>query len=366
MKSVYIHIPFCKTICSYCDFCKVYYNETRVDSYLDALEKEIKESYKLESLKTIYVGGGTPSCLNLKQLENLLKILSIFNKELNYEFTFECNIDIEEEKIKLLSKYGINRISVGIETVNHNYLKLLNRSHNKDEIISKINLIKKYFTNINVDLMYGFKDQTIEELNQDIDFILNLDVPHISTYSLIIEPHTVLAINNYNNVSDDLESDMYYNIIQKFKNYIHYETSNFSKVSFESNHNLTYWNNEPYYGFGLGASGYISDIRYDNTRSLSNYLNGKMKLNENKIDFIERLENEFILGLRKIKGINKKYFKNKYGLNITSIKVVSELIKEGKLIDDGINIYINHDYLYIANSILVRFIGEIDEVRCVQ
>ena len=359
IHSVYIHIPFCSDICSYCDFCKMYYNSNLVLKYLDALKKEISLNYKNEVINTIYIGGGTPSCLSLEQLKYLFKILKIFKTD-NLEYTIECNIEsITEDKLIMFKKNGINRISIGIETLNLKYIKFLNRHHNKDMVIDKINLVKKYFTNINIDLIYAIPGQTIKELEEDLDFIINLGVNHISTYSLIIEEHTKFFINNTTSIDDELDYKMYKHICNKlgYNGYDHYEISNFSKLGYESRHNLVYWNNFEYYGFGLGASGYINNIRYENTRSINNYLKGNYIKDFHKLDNDEIIENEFILGLRKIKGINKQEFNNKYHIDINKIKSVEELINEEKLIDDGINIYINKKYLYTSNDILVEFIN---------
>ena len=315
-KSVYIHIPFCDTICSYCDFCKFLKNDEWVNKYFKTLKKEIGNKYRGEILDTIYIGGGTPSCLNLEQLTKLFNIIKIFNKSDIIEFTFECNIEnITEEKLKLLYKNGVNRLSIGIQTFNENYLNFLNRNHTKEDIIKKINLAKEIgFKNINIDLIYGIPNQTLEELNNDLDEFLKLDINHISTYSLIIEPNTKIFIEEIKNIDDNLDYEMYKLICDKLKDnrYNHYEISNFSKDGYESKHNLTYWNNNEYYGFGLGASGYIDNIRYDNTRSSNKYFNGEYVKEYHKLDINETIENEFILGLRKISGINKEIFKNKY------------------------------------------------------
>ena len=352
--SVYIHIPFCQNICSYCDFCKFYYNEKWVDNYLSALEKEIKSNYKGEVVETIYIGGGTPTCLNINQLERLLKLTNLFNKN-KIEFTVETNIDLSLEKIKLLNKYGVNRISIGVQTVNPKYLKFLNRNHTKEDVVNLINLLKKFDFNINVDLIYAIPGETLEELNEDLDFILSLDVNHISTYSLIIEPHTKLYIDNVSNIDEDLDYEMYKLINKKLENYHHYEISNFAKKNYESKHNLVYWNNLNYYGFGLGASGYIDNIRYDNTRSYNNYINGKYLLEKHELDLNEIISNEFILGLRKIDGIDVNNFYNKYNMDITSIDVVKQLLKgKQEILTDKLKI--NPKYIYISNTILVNFI----------
>ena len=360
-KSVYIHIPFCDTICSYCDFCKFIKNDEWINKYLEHLYNEIKIKYKGERLETIYIGGGTPSCLNIEQLNKLFSIIKVFNKSKNIEFTFECNIEsINEDKLKLLYENGVNRLSIGIQTFNEKYLKFLNRKHTKKEIEEKINLAKKIgFKNINIDLMYALPNQTLDELNNDIDEFLKLDITHISTYSLIIEPNTKVYIERLENIDDNLDYEMYKLISNKLKDngYNHYEISNFSKKGYESKHNLTYWNNDEYYGFGLGASGYINNIRYDNTRSFNKYINGDYIQESHKLKKIETIENEFILGLRKIKGINKKEFKNKYNKDIKNIEIVNKLLGENKLLEDEKNIYINPKYIYVSNDILVEFIN---------
>ncbi|MBE6139019.1 MAG: radical SAM family heme chaperone HemW [Firmicutes bacterium] len=360
MESAYIHIPFCDTICSYCDFCKFIRNDEWINKYLNALEKEINTKYKGEILNTIYIGGGTPSCLNLEQLIKLFSIIKVLNRNKEYEFTFECNIEnITKDKLKLLYDNGVNRLSIGIQTFNEKYLTFLNRNHTKQEIIEKINLAKEIgFKNINIDLIYGLPNQTLEELNEDIEEFLKLNITHISTYSLIIEPNTKIYINNYNNIDEDIDFEMYKLICNKLKDngYNHYEISNFSKVGYESKHNLTYWNNNEYYGFGLGASGYIDNIRYENTRSFNRYLSGEYVKESHKLDLNEIIENEFILGLRKINGINKEIFKNKYNKDIKNIEVVNKLLECNNLLEDEKNIYINPDYIYVSNDILVEFI----------
>lgn len=362
--SVYIHIPFCSNICSYCDFCKFYYNELWVDNYLNALEKEIDLYYKNEKINTIYIGGGTPSCLNIKQLERLLEITKKFNNDI-IEFTFECNIDITEDKLILLKKYGVNRISIGIQTVNEKLLKLIDRNHTKDEVIDKINLIKRYFDNINVDLMYALPSETIDDLKNDLEFFINLDVNHISTYSLILEPNTKLYINNVESIDEQLDYDMYKLIKDTLSknNFINYEISNYSKYGYESKHNLVYWNNLNYYGFGIGASGYIDNIRYDNTRSYKNYIEGEYRKEIHELDINETIENEFILGFRKINGIDIIEFERKYGKSVLSIPVVKELLNDNKLILVGNYLKINEEYIYTSNSILVNFIGLGDDLN---
>lgn len=358
MKSVYIHIPFCDQICSYCDFCKMFYSNNLVDKYLEELKKEIEKNYKNELIETLYIGGGTPSCLNIKQLNRLFEIINIFNLSKNLEFTFECNLNIDTEKLKFLFKNKVNRLSFGVQSFNEKNLKFLNRNHNRKDIFNVIENSKKIgFNNINIDLIYALPNQTLEELNEDLDLFLKLDVSHISTYSLIIELNTILYNNKTNNIDEDLDYKMYELIIKKLKNYNHYEISNFAKKGYESKHNLTYWNNLEYYGFGLSSSGYINNIRYDNTKSINEYLKGNYILNKEEIDLTRKLEYEFILGFRKINGINKDDFYNKYNFNVLDNEIIKKLIKENKVIDDEKNIYINPKYIYVENSILEEFIN---------
>ena len=359
MKSAYIHIPFCKNICSYCDFCKLYYNKTWINSCLKSLELEIKKNYKGEVLDTIYIGGGTPSSLDTEELKYLFKIIEIFKLSKNVEFTLECNIeDITLDKIKILKENNVNRISIGVQSFNEKNIKLLNRNHTKDEVFDKIKLLKENgFNNINIDLIYAIPNQTLEELEYDLDCFLKLDIPHVSAYSLIIEENTKLYIENYESVSEELDYEMYKLINEKLSNYHHYEISNFSKEGYESKHNLTYWNNNPYYGFGLGATAYDEKYRYTNTRNINKYINGFWLRDKEKVSFNEKIENAFILGFRKIDGINIKEFRNKYNLEINDIYIIKDLIKQNKLIENGENIKINEDYIYVSNDILIEFLG---------
>lgn len=352
--SVYIHIPFCSSICSYCDFCKILKNEKYIDEYLDTLEKEIKSNYKGEKIKTLYIGGGTPSSLSLKQLKKLFNILKILDLKENCEITFETNSeDLTKEKINFLKNH-INRLSIGIQTFNENIIKILNRKLN----IENLKLACQTFDNVNIDLMYGFKNQTLKDLKTDLNEIIKLNPKHISTYCLILEPHTKLYIDNYKPLDDDKEREMYDFITKTLKenHYVRYELSNFSKEGYESKHNLTYWNNERYYGFGLGASGYVDNVRYENTKSLNEYLKGNYILEKNELSLEETIQNEFILGLRKIKGINKENFYKKYKINIKELPKVKRLLKEKLLLEDNTNIYINPKYLYTSNEILLNFI----------
>lgn len=359
-NSVYIHIPFCNNICSYCDFSKVYYNNDLVNKYLDSLFLEVKNNYQGEIINTLYIGGGSPSSLSIDNLNKLRDIIKIFKLSSDIEFTIEVNPDdIMKDKLLFYKKMGVNRISIGVESTINKYLKYLNRKHDFKLVQDKIKLIKDIgFSNISVDLIYGMKGETLHDLEMDLDNLLLLDINHISTYSLEIHDNTLLGINNDNRVSDDLDRKMYDYIVNYLEKYgfEHYEISNFAKNKTYSKHNLVYWNNLNYYGFGIGTSGYIDNIRYQNTKSFNNYFLGKRIINQEILSNEDTISYALILGFRKIRGINKNDFYNRYHVDILSLYNIKDLIKEGLLIDDGEYLKINKEYLYVENSILENFV----------
>ena len=360
MKSMYIHIPFCKSICTYCDFCKQLYNETNIKKYLIALNEEIKDRYNGEELDTLYIGGGTPSSLNileLKELFNILKQLKINNIK---EYTFECNVnDITEELIDILKINKVNRISIGVESFNKDKLKFMERFSDYEDVKAKIEMIRnKGINNINIDLMYGIPGETLKVLKNDLNLILKLKPTHISTYSLILEEYTKLSINNTKPIDEELELEMYNYIVNKLKKkkYNHYEVSNFALEGYESIHNLNYWNNEEYYGFGLGASGYIDGIRYENTKNINKYIENNFVNKQEIVGIKEKQENELMLGFRKTKGISLQDFFDKYNVNMQDVFPIKPLLKNKDLIYKDGYVFINPNKLYVMNEILLKLI----------
>lgn len=356
VMSVYIHIPFCNYICSYCDFCKIIYDKRYIKRYLDSLRSEIVSRYRGEEVKTIYIGGGTPSSLDTQELIMLLDIISLFNLSSDYEFTIEGNIEsINEDKLIVMKKYGVNRISVGIQSFNSDIIKLLGRRHTKEEVFDKINLIKRYIDNINVDIIYGaYSDISI--LKMDISYALELNVNHISAYSLIIEDNTLLKVNGFSYIDEDIDFEMYKYINDTLvsNGYIHYEISNYAKRGYESRHNLVYWNNDYYYGFGLSSCSYIDNVRIVNTKNLSKYLNGEYIATSIIEDINVRMENEVMLGLRKFKGINLDVFRSKYKRDLMDVFNTDDLIRDGYLVIEDNYLRISSEYMYISNEIIVR------------
>ncbi len=365
VRSAYIHIPFCNNICSYCDFCKLLYNKKIVSNYLEELAKEISLIYQGEELKTIYIGGGTPSALSLEELEILFKILNMLNKSKEIEYTIEGNFEsTTKEKLLLYKKYGINRLSFGLESISDKNLQFLERTVIKKQVKEVIKEARKLgFNNINIDLMYALPTETEADLNIDLDYILSLNVEHISTYSLIIEPHTKLSIKSVKNIDEDLDFKMYNLICEKLKlnNYFHYEISNFSKKGFQSKHNLCYWNNQEYYGFGLGASSFLNNCRINNTKSINKYLEGNFCLNKEILSEKDKIEYEIMLNLRKSEGINLEKFREKFGKEFNSIYNYNSLLKDGFLIEKDNYLFLPEEKWYISNEIIIRIIeGEVN------
>ena len=361
IKNCYIHIPFCKNICTYCDFSKMYYDKKMVFSYLDALKKEIESIYQKDVLETIYIGGGTPLCLSLDELKYLFDILSIFNMSKIKEFTIEGNIEsITKEKLLFLKENGVNRLSIGIETIDLELLKYLGRKLDKNQVKEVLSMAREIgFSNINVDLMYAIPKEDLSILKRDLDFLLSLNVEHISTYSLMIEDHTLLKIRNQKNIRDDLDHEMYQLICDTLKNnnYIHYEISNFCKRGYSSIHNLCYWNNSNYYGFGLGASSYIVDKRITNTRSFQKYLSNQFVKDIEIVSKNEEMEYQVLLNLRKREGISLLEFKDRFFVDFLEVYNYSSLVENGflKLIDN--HLFIPEEKWYISNEIIVRLLG---------
>lgn len=360
MEAVYIHIPFCKHICAYCDFPKVLHIDSFVEDYLDSLKQEIEENYEGERIKSLYIGGGTPSCMTKKERVRLFRILSIFNLTPDCEYTFEMNPgDIDEDLLDDIVQGGVNRVSIGIESFAPDKQKLLEREAEYKDIEYKLDLIRKRgIENINLDLMYAVPGEKLNILKQDLKKLINLKPTHISTYSLILENHTKLKNSDVEYISEDLDRKMYDTICEKLTKcgYTHYEVSNFALKGFESRHNLNYWNNAEYYGFGLGASGYKEAFRYTNTKNLHEYIAGNFRQESLLMSYKDQMDNELMLGLRKLNGINVDDFYNKYGENIQDIYPVKELIKSGDLIYKKGQLYIPTNKIYVMNEILIKLI----------
>ena len=370
--SAYVHIPFCTQICYYCDFSKVFIKNQPVDSYLEHLIEEY-DSYDIKKLRTLYIGGGTPTALSASQLAFLLEKLTD-KLDLSYleELTIEANPgDLDQEKIAVLKDSPVNRVSLGVQTFNDRMLKQIGRSHLEKDIYENIaNLKKAGFDNISIDLIYALPKQTMEDVKTNVAKAIALDIPHMSLYSLILENHTVFMNRMRRGKlplpKEDLEAEMFEYIIAELEKagFEHYEISNFSKPGFESRHNLMYWDNAEYYGIGAGASGYVDGVRYKNHGPIRHYLQaveaGNARVQEEVLTLHEKMEEEMFLGLRKKSGVSKKRFEEKFGLSFEDQygSVVSELTEQDLLVPDRDIVRMTKQGLFLGDTVAEKFILE--------
>ena len=370
--SAYVHIPFCTQICYYCDFSKVFIKNQPVDSYLEHLLEEFR-SYDIQKLRTLYIGGGTPTALSAPQLEVLLDGLT---KKLDLsvleELTIEANPgDLDADKIAVLKNSAVNRVSLGVQTFDDKMLKKIGRSHLEKDIYENIDRLKLAgFDNISIDLIYALPGQTMEQVKENVAKAIGLDIPHMSLYSLILENHTVFMNRMRRGKlplpKEKLEAEMFEYIIAELERagFEHYEISNFSKPSFESRHNLMYWDNAEYYGIGAGASGYVNGVRYKNHGPIRHYLSaveeGNARITEEHLSQKEQMEEEMFLGLRKKSGVSMARFEEKFGRSFDGLygEIVKDLVQQGLMQIDGNRVRMTKRGLFLGDTVAERFILE--------
>ncbi len=369
--SLYIHIPFCKQRCFYCDFPTFAGKERFREEYIDALIKEIKEKCSDYLIKTIFIGGGTPSYLEENELEKLLMAVSKLNLLDKLEYSMECNPGtVNENKLKIMKKYGINRISFGLQSCNDNLLKKIGRIHTFKEFLENYNLARKVgFDNINVDLMYGLPNLNIQDWKNTLESICELKPEHISAYSLIIEEGTAfyklyekdkleLPSEDEERVMDKITKD-----ILKANGYHQYEISNFALDGKECEHNKVYWSLEEYIGVGSASSSYMDGYRFANTSNINDYIE---KISNNVSVVIDKYENsiedemeEFVfMGLRMVSGIDLLKFEKKFGVDINSIykEIIEKNIKDGLLVVQKNKMFLTAKGMELSNSVMSDFI----------
>ncbi|MBO5528510.1 MAG: radical SAM family heme chaperone HemW [Bacilli bacterium] len=320
INSLYVHIPFCARICPYCDFPKVIYRQSWAYDYLNALEQELK-ARDGGLFSTVYVGGGTPSCLSGAELTRLLSFLRPHLVD-GGEFSLEINPEtLTMEKAKILSSFGVNRASIGAQSATPKSLKTLGRKHTFEDVRKAVTLLRgQGINNINLDLMYGFPDESDQDVKEDIASFLSLKVPHLSAYSLILEEGTAYHAKKIKPLDDDAQQALFEIIREALieARYERYEVSNFALPGFRCRHNLTYWKDEPYLAIGLGASGYLGDIRYKNTLNLSSYIKGDHEGEVERLGLSSQLEDFFLTNLRLAEGFDLKTFERRFGFPFLS------------------------------------------------
>lgn len=370
--SLYVHIPFCDQKCFYCDFPSFAGKEQLKENYVKALIKEINNKITKEYLiNTIFIGGGTPSSLGCNELEILLKEINKLNLSNNIEYTMECNPgNLTKEKLKIMKEYGVNRISMGLQAVQNTLLKSIGRIHNYDEFERNFKEARDFgFNNINVDLIFGLPNQSLENWKESLERIIALNPEHISAYSLIIEEGTAFyklyEEDKLKIPTEDVEREMYNLAKSKLleARYYQYEISNYSKIGLECRHNLAYWNMDSWIGVGSAASSYINNKRLTNTSVVEKYIEGIN--NDNPImeeEIINSLEDnieEFMfMGLRKIKGISISEFKRRFGKSIEDVygPLLDKYENAKLIIRDGDNLYLSSQGIEWSNQIMAEFL----------
>ena len=372
--SLYIHIPFCAQKCLYCDFPSFARKDHLRKAYIEALNKEIislREKYNNLEINTIFIGGGTPSVLEADELECLLKEVAKLNMAKDVEYSMECNPgNLTEEKLEVMKKYGVNRISMGLQAKQDNLLKGLGRIHNYKTFKENFLLAKKVgFNNINVDLMFGLPNQRLNEWEETLREIISLEPAHISAYSLIIEEGTAFY-NLYENdklkLPTEEEERKMYHLAKKIleeNGFNQYEISNYAKEGKECRHNLAYWNMDNWIGVGSAAASYINGKRIKNISSVEEYINSINEKGEAVEEIINNSKNDNIeefmfMGLRKINGIDENEFKKRFSMNINDVygEILNKYIDEGLLIRESGRIFLSEKGIEISNVIMADFL----------
>ena len=360
-NSLYLHIPFCEQICAYCDFCKVFYNEHQADDYLAVLKHELQALNITEPLKTIYIGGGTPSSLNDEQLEWLMDIIKPYISSETKEVSIEVNPEsIDYYKLDILKRGGVSRLSIGVETFNDILLKKINRQHTTIQVERIIDYARKIgFNNISIDLMYGLPNQTITDIKNDLAKVRQLPIEHISYYSLILEDHTVLKNLNYQPLDEEVESKITQLIEESLEQigFHKYEISNFARHKHYSKHNQAYWHYEDFIGIGCGASGKQKHARYDNTRNLETYLRQGPSPSYIALTSKDERFEMIMMGLRLTQGISLSKFSKRFGCELLSCyeNAVQKNIKLDLLRMENSFIKATDKGLHVLNSVLLDF-----------
>ena len=383
---LYIHIPFCKKKCEYCDFISYEGKENLVEKYIECVKHELTEigeqnriDYEnnlddLVLVKTVYIGGGTPSFINSKYISELLNVIkNSFTLDNDVEITLEVNPGTADEyKLKEYKDSGINRLSIGLQETHDRILKNIGRIHTYENFLNTYNLARKIgFNNINVDLMLGLPGQTLLDLNESLDNVIKLNPEHISVYSLILEEGTPLYFKVSNHQvqlpDDELERRMYWKVKEKLQKagYIHYEISNFAKLGYESKHNLACWNQEEYIGVGVASHSYTNNVRYSVIENIEEYIKNIDTDNEaDNIIFHEKqnkdskMQEYMLLGLRKIEGIKIQEFKNKFETEpiVLYKNELKKLKDEGLIKIDSNSIKLTNKGLDLANIVWEEFV----------
>ena len=370
---IYVHIPFCKRKCDYCDFVSYSNKDSKIEEYIEAVKKEIELQKIKSEITTVYIGGGTPSYIDSKHIKEIMAEIQKKNISQNAEITIEANPGtVTLEKLKDYKQAGINRLSIGLQTTKDELLKQLGRIHSYEQFLETYKMARKVgFENINVDLMLGLPNQRIKDLKDSLESIIDLQPEHVSVYSLIVEDGTPIANKiqkgDLELPEEELERNMYWYVKNtlELNGYKHYEISNFAKQGYESKHNMNCWNQKEYIGIGIAAHSYRDITRYSNTENLGEYMRNvkSEKLERNRI--IHEIQKEddtkkeyMLLGLRQIDGVKISKFKERFGDNPVYIfrNELKKLSDENLVIIDDNNIRLTNKGIDLANLVWGEFV----------
>ena len=358
---IYIHIPFCVRKCHYCAFNSKSGGESERSAYVDALIREIKRRGKSARVETIYIGGGTPTTLELNQLEKIICAVAVaFNVDTCAEVTIEANPGtVDAEYLRGLKALGVNRLSLGVQSFNDELLKTLGRVHDSKTAIETVDRATNIFGNVSVDLMYGLPNQTLEDVRRDLERVIGSDVEHVSIYGLEVEEGTRFFDMGVT-TDENLCADMYDLITTTLpaQGYRRYEISNFAKAGFESRHNIGYWTGKHYVGMGAGAHSYNGKLRTSNVRDVAAYMAGAAPLLEEVVTRREAMEEFCFLGLRMTDGISAQAFEKIFSANIFDVfgTIIDKNIRHGLLEVDGDRIRLTARGLALGNEVFADFL----------
>lgn len=362
MKACYVHVPFCKDICAYCDFTRCRYQKQLADKWLSKIQQEINHKLNGEVIDTLYIGGGTPTALSNEQFYALLQTLYPFIKKVN-EYTIEANIDsLTENKVKIMKQYGVNRISLGVQTLQPPLLKCIHRTHTIQQIKDCIQLLKKHgIKNISIDLIYGLPEQTLKMWEDDLHIVLReFDITHVSLYALTIEDHSEFGRKHIVNIDSEIETQMYETAIQTLENvgFHQYEISNFAKEKCESKHNQVYWKYDDFIGIGCGASGKQQHCRYENTNNLHTYITKGATPNVIELNKEEEMFEMIMMSLRMRAGLSLSSFEKKFNRSFLEEyqEPFTQQLHKNMLYQEGDFIKVTYEGMLLLNDVLLAFL----------
>jgi len=370
-RAAYLHVPFCAHRCGYCDFTLVAGRDDLADDYLRAMSVELTSLEHPRDVDTVFFGGGTPTHLPPKQLAGLLELTrKWFVLAPGYEWSVEANpFGLSDEKTELLADAGVNRISLGVQSFDADVLKLLERDHRADEVVSAVERIRRRIENVGLDLIFGVPGQSLDLWRETLSKAIKLKPTHLSTYGLTFEKGTAFWTRREKGalaqLPDELERDMYAATMSDLAaaGFEHYEISNFARPGFRCRHNQTYWQAIPYFGFGPGAARYINGVRSSNHRSTTTWIK-RVLAGERAIGMTEELEPEhrareaLVLGLRQLDGVRRDRFQQLTGFDLDEL-AGSEIARQlaAKNIEDfGDGIRLSQTGIFLADSVIVDFL----------